>query len=203
MGGQGTRLGAALAYYTVLALAPVLVLVTPVASAVLGSPGEARSEIRNEFVQLIGEEGAKAVDDVLAAATRRYGPPSPAARAVSWAVLLFGASGVFTELQDALDTIWEVTPKPRKYVLWALLRKRLLSFAMVLGICFLLLVSLVISAALSAARHYADREVQGLATAWTVVSSVVSVAVSALLFAMIYKILPDVTVRWRDVWIGA
>src|SRR3569623_327818 len=80
---KAPRLGAALAYYTVLALAPVLVLVTPVATAVLGSPGVARTEIRQEFVQLIGEQGARAVDDVLNAAMQRYGPPPPAARALS------------------------------------------------------------------------------------------------------------------------
>lgn len=200
---RAPRLGAALAYYTVLALAPVLVLVTPVASAVLGGPREARSEIHQQFAQLIGEQGARAVDDVLSAAASRYGAPSPLARALSWAVLLFGASGVFAELQEALDTIWEVAPRPGSAAWLAILRKRLLSFAMVLGICFLLLVSLVISAALASLRNYANHELQGLAMVWTVSSTIASVGASTVVFAMIYKILPDVTVRWRDVWIGA
>jgi len=200
---RAPRLGAALAYYTVLSLAPVLVLVTPVASAMLGNAANARTEIRQQFAQLVGEQGAKAVDDVLSAAGARYGTPSPAARAVSWVVLLFGASGVFAELQEALDTIWEVVPRPGSAAWLAILRKRFLSFAMVLGICFLLLVSLVVSAALSALRHYADREVQGLAATWSVLNTIASVAVSTLFFAMVYKVLPDVTIRWRDVWIGA
>ncbi len=200
---RAPRLGAALAYYTVLALAPVLVLVTPLASAILGNPSEARSEIRQEFAQLIGEQGARAVDDVLSAVGRHGGTTGPAARILSIGVLLFGASGVFAELQEALDTIWEVAPKPGPARWFSFLRKRLLSFAMVLGICFLLLVSLVISAALSALRHYADRQFQGLSAAWTVLSAVAWVGASALVFALIYKILPDVTVRWRDVWIGA
>ncbi|HEY8747248.1 MAG TPA: YihY/virulence factor BrkB family protein [Tepidisphaeraceae bacterium] len=200
---RAPRLGAALAYYTVLSLAPLLVLVTPVASAMLGNTGKARSEIRQQFAQLLGDQGAKAVDDVLSAAGTRYGTPSPAARAISWIVLLFGASGVFAELQEALDTIWEVVPRPGSAAWLAILRKRFLSFAMVLGICFLLLVSLVVSAVLSSLRHYADQEVQGLATTWRVLSAIASVGVSALFFAMIYKILPDVTIRWRDVWIGA
>jgi membrane protein len=200
---RAPRLGAALAYYTVLALAPVLVLVTPIASVVLGNVGEARSEIRQQFAQLIGEQGARAVDDVLSAAGRHYGTPSPLARTVSWVVLLFGASGVFAELQEALDTIWEVTPRPGSKAWLAYLRKRFLSFAMVLGICFLLLVSLVATAALAALRHYADQEVQGLAFVWTVLNLIASVGGSTVVFAMIYKILPDVTIRWRDVWMGA
>lgn len=200
---RAPRLGAALAYYTVLALAPVLVLVTPMASAILGDPREARSEIRQQFAQLIGEQGARAVDDVLSAVGSHGGTTGPTARILSIAVLLFGASGVFAELQEALDTIWEVAPKPGPALWFSFLRKRLLSFAMVLGICFLLLVSLVISAAVGALRHYADRQVHGLATVWTVLSVIAFVIVTTLVFALIYKILPDVTVRWRDVWIGA
>jgi len=121
---RAPRLGAALAYYTVLSLAPLLVLVTPVASAMLGNTGKARSEIRQQFAQLLGDQGAKAVDDVLSAAGTRYGTPSPAARAISWIVLLFGASGVFAELQEALDTIWEVVPRPGSAAWLAILRKR-------------------------------------------------------------------------------
>ena len=142
------------------------------------------------------------MDDVLLAASSRYGTPSPVARAISWLVLLFGASGVFAELQEALDTIWEVTPRPGSGAWLAILRKRILSFAMVLGICFLLLVSLVASAALATLRNYADRQIQGLAGTWTVLNTIASTVRRAVLFAMIYKILPDVTIRWRDVWIG-
>jgi membrane protein len=187
----------------VLALAPVLVLATPMATAVLGSPREARSEIHHQFAQLIGDEGARAVDDVLLAATSRYGTPGPAARVFSWIVLVFGASGVFLELQEALDTIWEVTPRPGPAAWLGILRKRLISFALVLGICFLLVVSLVASAAVATVRDYADHKVQGFAIVWSVLGTMASIGISTLIFALIYKVLPDVTVRWRDVWLGA
>ena len=120
-------------------------------------------------------------------------------------MLLFAASGVFAQLQDALDTIWEVTPKPGKAAFFSFLRKRFLSFAMVLGICFLLLVSLVLSAGCrGAAAATPTGEVQGLATRLDASrTSSLSLAIVTVLFAMIFKILPDATVAWRDVWLGA
>lgn len=198
---KAPRLGAALAYYTVLSLAPLLVLVTPLAGAIFGRT-KARAEIVNQFGLLVGPEGAAAVEAMLATASE-HAAPNPGAKILSLAVLIFGASGVFAELQEALDTIWEVAPKPGRGVFWDIVYKRLLSFAMVLGICFLLMVSLVMAAVLATARTYANEWVQELATLWTVMHDVVSFGVITLLFAMIYKVLPDVTLRWRDVWVGA
>src|SRR5437868_3846850 len=162
---KAPRLGASLAYYTVLALAPVVILISPVAGALLG-PKFAVQGIEQQFLDLVGREGAEAVKSVLETKPTRTGP-SRATQVISLAVLLLAASGVFAELQDALDTIWEVAPKPGKAAFWGLLRKRFISFAMVLGICFLLLVSLIVSAGLSTLRYYADARLQGLALAWT------------------------------------
>ncbi|HEX8916616.1 MAG TPA: YihY/virulence factor BrkB family protein [Humisphaera sp.] len=201
---RAQRLGAALAFYTVLSLAPVLVLVEPVASAVVGDEGRARRDIRDQFARLVGEQGAKAIDDVLASAAEQAGrPPNLAVRTISWVVLLFGAGGVFVELQEAMDTIWEVRPRPGAKAWWAIVRKRLFSFAMVLGTAFLLVVSLAANAALARLRAYAAGDAPAWAAAWTVGNEVAATAVTAALFALIYKVLPDATVRWRDVWVGA
>jgi membrane protein len=198
---KAPRLGAALAYYTVLSLAPLLVLVTPVVGWIFG-PERARAQVMTQVGQLLGREAAIAVDALIAAGG--WSNPSRAATALSVGVLLFAASGVFAELQDAMDTIWEVTPKPgSRAALLSLLRQRFLSFAMVLGIGFLLLVSLLLSAMLSAVRAYAEEHVRVAAGVWTAASGVVSFAVVTALFAMIFKVLPDVKIRWRDVWLGA
>ena len=198
---KAPRLGAALAYYTVLSLAPMLVLVTPVVGWMFG-PDRARSEVMKQVGQLLGTEAATAVDALIAAGG--WSNPSRLATALSAAVLLFAASGVFAELQDAMDTIWEVTPKPgSRAALLSLLRQRFLSFAMVLGIGFLLLVSLLLSTMLAAVKSYAEEHVQIAAAVWTVAHGVVSFGVVTVLFAMIFKVLPDVKTRWRDVWLGA
>jgi membrane protein len=198
---KAPRLGAALAYYTVLSLAPLLVLVTPVVGWIFG-PERARAQVMTQVGQLLGREAAVAVDALIAAGG--WSNPSRAATALSIGVLLFAASGVFAELQDAMDTIWEVAPKPgSRAALLSLLRQRFLSFAMVLGIGFLLLVSLLLSAMLSAVQAYAEEHVRIAAGLWTAAHGVVSFAVVAVLFAMIFKVLPDVKIRWRDVWLGA
>lgn len=200
---KAPRLGAALAFYTALSLAPLLILVAPAAGAVFGPEFDARQQIAAQFSQLFGADAGGAIHAVLEAS---QGPQRPGAlaTALSIGVLLFAASGVFAELQDALDTIWEVAPKPtNKAALISLLRQRFLSFAMVLCIGFLLLVSLLFSAALSALRDYAAPRVTDVAVAWTVANNVVSFVVITLLFAMMFKVLPDVKIRWRDVWLGA
>src|SRR5688572_9627634 len=201
---KAPRLGAALAYYTVLALAPVVILFTPVASRLFGqNPTEARKEIVGEMEKLVGKKGEEAVRAVLLSA-QTQAANNPAARVITFIVLLVGASGVFVELQDALDTIWEVTPKPGRAAVWSFVRQRLLSFAMVLGIGFLLVVSLLLSAALTAVEEYArGGPQQEEALVRRVVEQVVSFVLITLLFAMIFKILPDVNLQWRDVWIGA
>lgn len=198
---KAPRLGAALAYYTVLALAPVVVLMLPVTGEIFGHD-VAANQIVGEFADLVGKVGAEAVRTVLSTPASE-GSPNRLATVLSVVVLVFAASGVFAQLQDALDTIWEVAPKPGKAAFFSFLRKRFLSFAMVLGICFLLLVSLMLSAGLGALRQFADTRVQSLAAVWSLAHFALSFVVVTLLFAMIFKILPDATVAWNDVWLGA
>lgn len=198
---KAPRLGASLAYYTILSLAPLLVLVTPVVGWVFG-PTRARTQIINQFSNLLGKEAGVAIDALIGAGSLRH--PGTLATALSVGVLVFAASGVFAELQDAMDTIWEVTPKPgSRAALLGLLRQRFLSFAMVLGIGFLLLVSLLISTMLAGLQEMAEPHVRIAAGVWSAAHGVVSFAVITLLFAMIFRVLPDVRVRWRDVWLGA
>jgi membrane protein len=198
---KAPRLGAALAYYTVLALAPVVIFTAPLAGRIFGRDA-ARKRIELEFLNLVGQQGAEAVRVVLSAPGPWAGP-SFGTTMLSLAVLLFAASGVFAQLQDALDTIWGVTPKPGRAAVLSFLRKRFLSFAMVLGICFLLLVSLVVSAGLSAVQAYAVGEFKSLVILWTVAHAVVSFVVATVLFALIFKVLPDVKITWHDVGMGA
>ncbi len=198
---KAPRLGAALAYYTVLALAPVVVLLLPVTGKIFGRD-VAADQIVGEFANLVGKVGAEAVRTVLSTSVG-IGSPSRLATSLSVVVLVFAASGVFAQLQDALDTIWGVTPKPGKAAFFSFLRKRFLSFAMVLGICFLLMVSLVLSAGLGALRQFANGHLQSLAIIWSLAHLVLSFGIVTLLFAMIFKVLPDATVAWNDVWLGA
>jgi membrane protein len=123
---------------------------------------------------------------------------------ISIVVLLFGATNVFAELQDSLNTIWEVTPKPGTGLLWDFVRARLLSFAMVMAIGFLLLVSLVFSTLLEALQNYfADSHVQTAAQVWSSANNVAAFALVTILFALMFRVLPDVRLRWRDVFAGA
>ena len=149
---------------------------------------------------MLGDEGAKAVNEIIVAAQR----PGKGllASVVGLIVLLFAGSGVFGELQDGLNTIWEVAPKVGRGV-WGTIQDRFLSFAMVLGTGFLLLVSLVLSAALSAIGKWSASILPGPDSVFQVANQGISLAVVTILFAMIFKVLPDVEIRWRDVWIGA
>jgi membrane protein len=203
---KAPRLGAALAYYTVLSLAPLVILVAPIAGMVSGllfGPEAGERQITEQFTQLFGPEAGPVIDVMLHASDERAAP-GRLATALSLAVLLFAASGVFAELQDALDTIWEVVPRPgNKAALLSLVRQRFLSFAMVLVICFLLLVSLVLSAALASLQAYAERRLQTDARVWLTTNGLISFVVITFLFALIFKVLPDVKLRWRDVMLGA
>jgi membrane protein len=198
---KAPRLGASLAYYTVLSLAPLLVLVTPVVGWIFGVE-RARAQVIGQVGQLLGREAGVAVDALIGMGGLNR--PGPLATVLTVGVLLFAASGVFAELQDAMDTIWEVTPRPgNRAALLGLLRQRFLSFAMVIGIGFLLLVSLLISATLASLRTYAEEHVRVAAGVWTAAHGVVSFGVITLLFALVFKVLPDVKIRLRDVWLGA
>ena len=197
---KAPRLGAALAYYAVLALAPLIILVTPVAESLFGS--NAHEQVAIEMASLLGPQGTQAVRQALVDVQVKI-RPGPIARILSVAVLLFGASGVFAELQDALDTIWEVAPKPPKAAVLGYIRQRFVSFAMVLGTGFLLIVSLLFSAALTYLQKYAGAHFGGLVWLWTGLGAALSFAVTTFLFGMIFRVLPDVKVPWRGVWVGA
>jgi membrane protein len=192
-------MGAALAYYTIFSIAPLLVIAIAVAGFFFGADA-ARGEIFGQLSGLIGERGASTIEAAVASASQTgHGTFAAIAGIVT---LLLGATTVFGELQSDLDRIWD-TPKPEHAGLWGMLRGRLLSFGMVLGIGFLLLVSLVLSAALSAIGHFWSGALPGWEVLLQIVNFVVGFVVVSGLFAMIYKFLPRCDIGWRDVWIGA
>jgi membrane protein len=196
---NATRLAAALAYYTVLSLAPLLVLAVAVAGLFFGEEA-ARGQIANELSSVVGPEAGKGIETMLTHAKK---PEEGALGSIiGIVVLLFGASGVFGELQSSLNTIWEVEPKPGLGV-WGMLRTRFFSFSMVLGVAFLLLVSLVLSAALAGVGRMFESSLPGGAVLWQGVNFAVSFGVVTVLFALIFKVVPDVKITWKDVWIGA
>ena len=192
-------LGASLAYYTIFSLAPMLLIATGIAGLVWGREA-VQGQLVGQMRGLVGPEGAQAIQTILANAGRHGS--GVLATVIGFVTILFGATGVFAQLQNALNRIWNVEPKPGGGV-WGFVRNRLLSFGMVLGIGFLLLVSLVLSAAAASVDQWAE----GLGGAGQmlvrVLSFAVSFAITTFLFAMIYKFLPDVKMAWRDVWIGA
>ena len=193
-------MGAALSYYTVFSMAPLLLLVISVAGLVFGQEA-ARGELFSTLTGLMGAEAAKTIQEMLAAMSKpAQGAPGTA---ISIGVLVVGATTVFGELQDALDRIWRAPDRAKKGGLWGLLRSRVLSFGMVLGIAFLLMVSLVSTAAVSALGKWWG----GYFGEWEVVLQVVNVLVGFLItavgFGLIYKFMPRVHVPWSDVVWGA
>lgn len=196
---EASRLAASLAYYTSLSLAPLLILAISIAGAVFGEEA-ARGEIVGQIKGLVGTQGAEAIQTAIENANQP--DISNVASLISIVVLLFGASGVFLELQTALNKIWEIKEKP-KQGLSNFVRKRLLSFSAVLGIGFLLLVSLVISAVLSGLNSYLSNLLPGIDFLWQLLNFVLSFGIITLLFALMYKYLPDVEIGWRDVTMGA
>jgi membrane protein len=196
---KAPRMGAALAYYTIFSLAPLLVIAIAIAGFVFGREA-VEGRITYEIQGLIGAESARAVQTMIQSAHK------PAhglvATIIGVVILLVGASGVFTEMQDALNTIWKVDTTCKTGV-WNLVKYRFLSFGMVLGIGFLLLVSLLLSAALSAMATYASSFLPIPPVALHAVDFLFSVFFIAALMALIFKLLPDVKIAWGDVWVGA
>lgn len=195
-----SRLAAALAYYTIFSIAPLLVLLISIVGLVanrIWGPQAARDEVLRQVRSLVGPQGAEMIGTMVEnAATHGSG----IAMVVSIALLLYGATNVFASLQNSLDTIWEVKPRPGLGIM-SVVRSRLLSFAMILGIAFLLMVSLVISTALSVATKYLGGEFPSIF--WRTLEQVVSLGLFTVIFAAIYKVLPDVKIGWRSVWVGA
>jgi len=193
------RMGAALAYYTLFSLAPILIVAIAIAGLAFG-PEAARGQIVTQIEGLVGLDGARAVQAMLEGAAK---PSSSIAATIVGVITFFlGATGAFLELQNDLDAIWRVKPKSRGNFLRDLLMQRLISFGLVLGFGFLLLTSLVVSAVLAALHTYMGNAFPGVAVLWEALNVVVSLTVITLLFAMIYKVLPDVKLGWSDVWVG-
>jgi membrane protein len=193
-------MGAALSYYTVFSLAPLLLMVISIAGLAFGEQA-ARGEIFGQVAQLMGADAAKAIEGLLASVNKPA--EGIAATTIGVVLLLVGATSVFGELQDALDRIWRAPARERSAGWWKLLRARLLSFGMILGIAFLLMVSLVLSAAISALGKWWDGFFGGWETVAQVVNLLIGFLMTAGVFAMIYKLMPRVQVRWHDVWLGA
>ena len=193
------RLGASLAYYTLFAIAPVLLVATAMAGMVFGDVA-VRGEIVGQLDQLIGREGARAVQSLLEGASQRQS--GIVATIIGSVAFLVAATGAFLELQSALNTIWRVKPKPGVH-LRALAFDRLRSFGLVVAIGFLLMVSLAVTAALAALGGWLSGRSPGTPIVWSAVTVLVSVVVTTALFALLYRVLPDVRLRWRDVSMGA
>ncbi len=196
---KASRLAAALSYYTIFSLAPLLIIVIAVVGAVFGEDA-ARGEIYRQIRGLVGDAGAQVIQTAIESASQPKA--GTIASLISIVVLIFGATGLFTELQDALNTIWEVQPKPGR-AMKNMVRQRFTSFAMVLAIGFLLLVSLVLSAVLAALVGYFRHMVPGVDFIWQFVNFLLGFAVTTVLFGLIFKVLPDVKITWNDVLIGA
>jgi len=191
------RLGAALAYYTVFSLAPLLLIAIFIAGLIFGR-GPAQDQIIGQLQGLVGEEGGKAIRSMLDHATQPGGGLTGSLLSIG--MLLFGSIGLFTELQDALNLIWGVRPKAGRGI-WDIVRDRLLSFTMVLALAFLLLASLIVSAILTASADLFGQWRVGVVG--HLVNEVISLVVITVLFAMIYRFLPDAKIAWRDVGLGA
>lgn len=194
----GTQ-SAALAFYTLFSLAPILIVVIAVAGAVFGEDA-VRGQIVRQLDGLIGHSSAVAIEKILQRVTESRS--GGLAGVLGIATLLFGATAVFIQLQTALNRVWEVAPKPGP-LLRSLLHKRLTSFALIGAIGFLLLVSLAMSAALNGLRDYLDARLAIPGGILEGANVLVSFFVFTLLFALIYRILPDAEIAWRDVWLGA
>lgn len=198
---KAPQLGAALAYYTVFSLAPlILVLLAIVGVIFRNDPAGAWDKITQQMSYFLDPSAVQVVQSIAQKASQPG--KSTIATIIGVALALFGASGVFGQLQDALNTIWGVKAKPGGGI-WRFLRSRFLSFGMVGGICFLLLVSLILESLLKGFSHYVQSVLPGgLAIAMSVYL-IFDFGVVVLLFALIFKLLPDVQIQWRDVWIGA
>jgi len=196
-----SSMGAAIAFYTVFSLAPLILIVIAIAGFFWGEDA-VRGELLRQIGGMVGDNGAMAIEGVVKSSAEEP-DQGIAATIISVVVLVVGATTVFAELQSALDRIWKVPARDRKTGIWNLLRSRLLSFGLVLSLAFLLLISLVVSTLLSALGGWLG----GLMPGWELVLQALNVLVSfgivVVLFAMIYKFMPQAEVAWKDVWTGA
>lgn len=196
---DAATLAAALAYYALLSLAPLLVISVSIAGWFLG-PEAARGQVSGELGSIVGPQAAEGIQAVVASAEE---PKKGVIGVIVGVITLFvGASGVFGQLQTSLNTVWEVKPRADRGLMGTL-KDRFFSFTMVLGVAFLLLVSLVLSSLLSSFGTVLADTLPGGATVWQIVNFAISFAVVTALFALIFKVIPDAKIKWRDVWLGA
>ena len=196
---KAPRMGAALAYYTIFSLAPLLVIAIAIAGIAFGVKA-AQGEITGQIQGLIGADGAKAIQTMIQSAHKPA--HSAIASVIGVLALLVGASGVLSEMQDALNSIWHVSPDDKNGI-WNFAKARFLTFGMVLGIGFLLLVSLLLSAVLAAVGKYVEGILPVPAVFLHSVDFLFSLLFITVLFAMIFKLLPNAKIAWSDVWVGA
>ena len=194
------QLGAALAYFTVFSLAPLVLVLIAVFGMIFGGSDNARQRITEQLQYLIDPSGIKVIQDIAASASKPQA--GIIATTIGIVLALFGASGVFGQLQDALNTIWGVKPKPGRGIL-GVIRMRFLSFAMVGGVCLLLLASLTVETLLRGFGGYLNHLMPGGHILALALFLIFDLAVVVLLFAMIFRYLPDAKIAWRDVWVGA
>jgi membrane protein len=196
---SASSMGAALAFYTLFSVAPILIIALILAGYFFGAH-TAETELLAQLRDLTGNAGADVLKSVLASA--QYSDKKGMAAVVGVVTLIIGATSVFGELQHSLDVVWSSTRKPDSGW-WGMVRRRLLSFGMVLGVGFLLLVSLIASAVLAGFGSWMQERLPGLAITLPILDVVLSFAMTVLLFAMIYKYVPREDITWRDVWVGA
>ncbi|MBP8252170.1 MAG: YihY/virulence factor BrkB family protein [Herpetosiphon sp.] len=192
------RLGAALAYYTVFSIGPLLIIAIAIAGLVFGQEA-ARNQITAQLGTLMSPDAAKAINEMIENAGKKEST-GIIATAIGFVTLLFGASGVFGQLKDAMNTIWGVQPKPGAGIM-ATVKERFFSFTMVLGVGFLLLVTLLLSTGITAAQNFVFGK--DAIVVIQIINQIVSLLLITGLFALIFKIIPDVEIAWKDVWIGA
>lgn len=197
---KASRLAAALAYYTVFSIPPLLVIAIGIAGIFTDRQG-VEDQLLTQASSLMGSQGSEAIETILES-SEEPGKGELLPTLLSLGLLLFGASGVFTQLQDAMNTIWNVKADPDRSILESL-KDRLFSFTMVLGIGFVLLVSLMLSTLLTTFGNFVGGLVSEAEALLLVVNFILSFLVITALFALIFKVVPDVKVAWRDVWVGA
>jgi membrane protein len=194
---KASRLGASLAYYTIFSIGPLLLITIAIASFVFAN---AQDQIVGTISGVVGKAGGEVITQTIDNANK--GGANIIATTIGIITLLLGASGVFGQLKDALNTIWEVEPKPGQGIL-ATIKDRFFSFTMVLGTGFLLLVSLVVNAAVASLGTYLNNILPGGQLLGQILSVVLTFVIIAVMFALLFKFLPDVKIAWSDVWIGA
>lgn len=196
---DASTMGAALAFYTVFSIAPILIIAIGVASMVVQGD-MLRADLLSQAQNLLGSTGANAVKELLTSAD--YLGNSRFATLVGVVTLLFGASSVFVELQNSLDRIWEIPKRERTNGLWRILRARFLSLGLVLGVGFLLMVSLVVSTLMVAFGAWLSSLFGHWRTTFLVIDVLLTLGISAMLFALLFKYVPQQKLAWTDVWIG-